>query len=158
MLVCTARGGNALLLLYVVLDPSAVSTRASVVTSPSVAATPAKDSEELLGLPAPSIPRTSGILRWKSLRPGHGGRTWMIQRSFSRCLVTWDRNDSKSGLANPTHTAHLSGLVLRCIEADFLKQILISNCSIFEHLTRFAHLSTTPNSTFAERSLSCKIS
>ena len=32
-----------------------------------------------------------------------------------------DRNDPKSGLASPNHTANLSGLVLSCTEADLCK-------------------------------------
>ena len=46
------------------------------------------------------------------------------------------RNDPKSGLASPNHTANLSGLVLGCIEAEFFKWVLI--LQHFSSSTHFA--------------------
>ena len=44
----------------------------------------------------------------------------LMQRPLGR-VVTYDRKDSKSELANPSHTTNFFGSVLGCIEADFSK-------------------------------------
>lgn len=62
-----------------------------------------------------------------------------------------DRNDPKSGLASPNHTANLLGPVLRFIDTDISKQnIHFAACLPIYKICTLLQCSTAPSSKIAE--------
>ena len=92
--------------------------------------------------------------RWEHRSPQSSPRVSLHRcgsTAGSEAQLSRDRNDPKSGLASPNHTANLLGPVLRFIDTDISKQnIHFAACLPIYKICTLLQCSTAPSSKIAE--------